>query len=137
MSDNLNGTDVLLLVNVGTEVSPSYVEVGSQRDATIDESNAEIDFSSKEGREARVAAGRYGSTITLEALYVPDDEAYLALKNAQRAGDAILVRVSELGVEMEEADAVITGFTRNFPDQDASTCSIGLTIDGAWRTVGS
>jgi TP901-1 family phage major tail protein len=137
MSDKINGTDVLLLVNTGTEESPSYVAVGSQRDASIDETNQEIDFSSKDAREARVAAGRYASTITLDALYVPDDEAYLALKEAQRAGEAILVRVSELAVETEEADAIITGFTRNFPDQAESTCAIALTVDGAWRAVGS
>jgi predicted secreted protein len=133
----MNGTDVLILVNTGTEVSPVYTAVGSQRGASLSETNDEIDISSKDSRAGRYLAGRYGSTLSLDGLYVPSNVAYLALKTAQRAGDAILVRIEEEGVEVEEASAIITDMSTDFPDQDAATISIDLRIDGEWAAVGS
>ena len=133
----MNGTDVLILVNTGTEGAPVYTAVGSQRGASLSETNDEIDISSKDSRAGRYLAGRYGSTLSLDALYVPSNLAYLALKMAQRAGDAILVRVSEEAVETEEASAIITDMSTDFPDQEAATISIDLRIDGEWAAVGS
>ena len=40
-----NGSDLILLVNTGTPLSPVYEAVGCQRDATIDEATASIDTS--------------------------------------------------------------------------------------------
>ena len=133
----MNGTDVLVLVNTGTEVSPVYTAVGSQRDASLDETNDEIDISSKDGRAGRYLAGRYGATMSLEALYVPDSVGYLALKSAMRDGTLIKVRISEDAVETEEADAIVTGLSSGYPDQGEATVSIDLRIDGEWVVVGS
>ena len=133
----MNGTDVLILVNTGTEVSPVYTAVGSQRDASLDETNDEIDISSKDGRAGRYLAGRYGATMSLEALYVPDSVGYLALKSAMRDGTLIKVRISEDAVETEEADAIVTGLSSGYPDQGEATVSIDLRIDGEWVVVGS
>ena len=127
--DAMNGTDVLILIE--------GVAVGSQRNATIAETTAEIDASSKEMREMRVLPGRYGSTITLDALYLPDDAAYLSLQSAMRNGTFVTVRVSEDAVEVEEAEAIVTALNRAAPDQDVATASITLRIDGAWAAVGS
>lgn len=135
--DGMNGSDVLILLNVGTDADPDYVVLGSQRNCTIAETTAEIDRSSKESRAMRVLPGRYGSTITLDALYVPDDEAYLELQSADRNGTFVVVRVSEDGVETEEADAIVTNLTRTAPDQDVATVSCTLRIDGEWAAVGS
>jgi TP901-1 family phage major tail protein len=133
----VNGTDILILVNTGTDQSPTYTAVGSQRGATLDETNEEIDMSSKDSRAGRVIAGRYGSTISLDGLYVPSNAAYQALVTASRAGNLIKIRVSEEGTETEEADALITTMSKEAPDQDAAVISIELTIDGEWETVGS
>ena len=133
----MNGTDVLLLVNTGTAVSPVYEVVGSQRGLTRDETTAEIDISSKEERAMRVLPGRYGSTMSLEALYVPDDDAFLSLQSAMRNGELILVRISEDGTEVEEADALITSLSESYPDQAEATISVSLRIDGDWVVVGS
>ena len=133
----MNGTDVLLLVNTGTPSVPSYEAVGSQRDVTFDETTEEIDVSSKDGRAKRVLAGRYGSTVSLDALYVPTDDAYLALRDAMRDGDLILVALENDGVTEETADALVTSLSRNFPDQAEGTVSISLTIDGEWTEVGT
>lgn len=119
----INGADVL--ISIGANV------LGSQRDATIEQTTEEIDESSKTSRNKKVAAGRYGSTISLEALYVPTDTAYLALRTAMRAGTTVTVSRAGGGVT-ESASAIITSLSEGFPDQDGATVSISLTIDGAW-----
>ncbi len=132
-----NGADILLMVNVGTEAMPQYLAVGSQRDFSREETTEEIDASSKDSRAARVIAGRYGSTISLEALYVPTDEGYLALRDAMRNGDLIKVRISDENTPTEEADALITSLSEEYPDQAEATVSCDLTIDGEWAEAGS
>src|SRR4030042_4056480 len=94
----MNGTDLLLLVNTGVSPIVQYEAVGSQRDAPIDEATATIDVSSKDSRAQRVLPGRYSSTISLDALYVPSDQAFMALKAANRDGEMILIAREEAGV---------------------------------------
>lgn len=131
----ISGSDVLLLANTGTDVAPVWTVVGSQRNVSFEETNEEIDVSSKDSRAMRVLAGRYGATATLEALYVPSDAAYQALKTAARNGDPIKIRRREIGTDTEEASAIITTLSGEFPDQDAGTISVELRIDGAWTAV--
>ena len=133
----MNGTDVLLLVNTGTELVPSYEAVGSQRDVSFEETTEEIDVSSKDSRAKRVLPGRYGATISLDALYVPSDSAYGKLKNAMRNGTLIMVAKEVDDVTIETASALITSMSEADPDQAESTISISLTLDGEWTVVGS
>ena len=122
----MNGADILIWIEGNM--------VGSQRDVTIDETTAEIDMSSKDARERRVIAGRYSANISLDALYVPSDTAYIALKAAMRDGTLVEVVRIEEGSVLESANAVVTSLSEKGPDQDAATVSIGLAIDGAWVT---
>ena len=133
----MNGTDVLLLVNTGTAAVPVYEAVGSQRDVNFDEATEEIDVSSKDSRAKRVLPGRYSANLSLDALYVPTDDAYLALQSAMRDGDLILVAREEEETTTETATALITSLSESFPDQGEATISISLTIDGEWTEVGS
>jgi predicted secreted protein len=133
----MNGTDLLILANTGTPEVPVYAAVGCQRDATIDEATATIDVSCKDSRAQRVLPGRYSSTLSLDALYVPDDAAYLALQTANRDGELILVAKEIAGVVTETASAKIDTMSESFPDQGEATISISLTIDGFWEAVGS
>lgn len=133
----MNGTDILLLANTGTNLSPSFEVVGSQRDVTFEETTDEIDVSSKDAREKRVLAGRYSSTVSLDALYVPSDNAYLALKDAMRNGNLIKIVRQESGVAVEGANALVTSLSEAGPDQGEATISISLTIDGAWYEYGT
>lgn len=133
----MNGTDLLLLANTGTPSVPVYEAVGSQRDCTIEESSDTIDFSSKTSRAQRVRPGRYSSTISLDALYVPTDDAYLALKAANRNGTLILVAREESGTVTETVSAKIDSISESFPDQGEATISVSLTVDGFWTEVGS
>jgi TP901-1 family phage major tail protein len=132
-----NGTDFLLLVNTGTEEIPVYEAVGSQRDATVEETTDTIDISSKDSRAMRVLPGRYASSISLGALYVPDNDAYLALKSANRNGDLILVARQNQGVVTEIVSAKIDSISQAFPDQQEATIAVTLTVDGFWTEVSS
>jgi len=133
----LNGADVLLLANTGTSVAPVWTAVGSQRGVKFSESVNPIDASSKDGSRRRVLGGRYEASLSLDALYVPDDAAFLALQSAFRNRQLILVRREEEGVEIEEAEALISKMDSDFPDQDVSTIAIDLQVDDDWRVVGS
>ena len=123
----MNGTDVL--VKIGNDI------IGSQRDCTFGEKNAEIDMSSKDGRAKKVLAGRYTADITMDSLYVPNDNAYLALKSALRNGTMVTVVRQEEGSDLEEAQAIVTDLSEKAPDQAAATVSIALSIDGEWSVT--
>jgi len=133
----MNGADLLLLVNTGTPSVPSYEAVGCQRDATIEETSDTIDNSCKDSRAQRVEPGRYSSTVSLDAVYVSSDAGYLALRDANRNGDLILIARQEEDVVVETATAKVDSISETFPDQAESTISISLTLDGFWVEVGS
>lgn len=120
----MNGTDVLLMVDGDV--------VGSQRGVTFEETTAEVDYSNKDQREMIVGAGRYGSTVTLDALYVPTDNGYERLKAAKRNGSLITVIRQEDGTVLESASALVTSMSEAFPDQEAATIAVALRISGAW-----
>lgn len=128
----MNGKEILILVEVTSGV---YAAVASQTNASISESNEVIDQSSKDARERSVAAGRYSATVNFDALYVPSNAAFLALKAAMRAGTAINLREQVSGTAVESASAIITDMTRNYPDQDNATISLTAAIDGAISAV--
>lgn len=133
----MNGTDVLLLVNIGTAAVPAYQAVGSQRDVTFDEATEEIDVSSKDSRAKRVLPGRYSATLSLDALYVWTDDGYHALRDAMRDGELILVAREDDSTTIETADALITSLSESFPDQGEGAISISMTIDGFWTELES
>lgn len=126
MGTPISGSDVVLYVDTNP--------VGYQRDVTFEEANDVIDVSSKDERAQRVLYGKYSSTVTLEALFVPDDIAYSALKTAARQGDVVTIARYKDGAEVEHASAVVTSLSEAFPDKDGATCSVSLTIDGEWAT---
>jgi len=129
---SMNGSDILLLMNTGTEVAPVYEVLGSQRGASFTESTANRDASSKDSRAQMVEPGRYSSTVSGEALYVPTEDGYQALLDAMRDGTKILIRASEDAIEIEQASCVVNTITRNAPDQETALCTFELTVDGDW-----
>ena len=133
----INGADVLLYVNTGTADVPAYTLVGSQRDVTFDENSDEIDVSNKSSRAKRVLYGRYSAGVSLDALYVRGDGGYLALRDANRDGELILIERIEADGRDETASAMIASLSEAAPDQSDATVSISMTIDGTWTEVGS
>lgn len=129
----MNGTDTLVLVDI--DGLGDFVVVGSQRNMSVDESNAVIDESSKDARERKVSAGRYEATMSFDALFVPNTSFFQALKDALRNGTSIKIRIQEAGTAVEEVTAIITSMTREFPDQEEATISLEAAIDGAFTVL--
>jgi TP901-1 family phage major tail protein len=129
------GSDVLLHVQTGgTPAAPTLEVVACQRDVTFTENTAVIDVSCKDQREQRVLGGRYSSEITLDSLYVENDDGYQALRDAVRNGELIVVeRIQDPVLTDRYASALITSLSDRFPDQAESTLSATLVIDGPWR----
>lgn len=128
-----NGTDILLLADVAGVATV----VGSQRGSTFEETTETIDVSSKESRAMRVLPGRYASTVSLEHLYVPSDTAYEALRDANRNGTFITITRREFESDFEEASAVVTSMSGDFPDQGEAVISVELQVDGEWTALGA
>lgn len=125
----LNGTDVLVLID-GTLV-------GSQQDSSFEDTTESIDTSSKDSRARTVIPGRYSSTVSLDALYVASDTAYIALQAAMRDGTTVTIKRQEEGSEVEQATAVITSLSAEAPDQDVATVSASFDISGEWTELGT
>lgn len=131
-----NGIDYLILINTGTVAVPVWTVVGCQRDHSIDENADFIDTSCKTSNKRSGLGGRYSASLSLDAVYLFDDDAYVALQNAIRSddGDDNLVQVmqSRDGSNIEYADAIVTNISRNLPDNDVATVSMSLEITGDW-----
>ena len=128
----INGTSVLVIVNVGSEASPVWVAVGSQRSFTRNENRAEIDLSSKDSIYGEFEAGRYDSTVDLDALYVPGQQSYQTIRQALRNGLPIQLRVQEQGTDTEQANARVLTIAEEFPDQEAATTAVSFRVTGGW-----
>ena len=135
MSDVIIGTSVLLLANTGSAATPNFVVVAHQRGMDMNSTRETIDASSKDQPDQVVAPGRLSGDVTVDGLYVPNDTAYQALRDAHEAGAYIKVREQEAGVATREADALVTSLGASHPDQGASTISIGLQISGGWTNI--
>ncbi|NIU01083.1 MAG: phage major tail protein, TP901-1 family [Nitrosopumilaceae archaeon] len=125
----MNGKDVLILVD--TDGAGTFAAVASQTNASISETNALIDESSKDARERKVSAGRYEAVYSFESLFISSDAGFQALRAALRNGTKIKLREQESGVAKEEVNAVITDMSREFPDQDNVTISLEAAVDGS------
>lgn len=136
-TDRMNGNDVLMLVNTGTPESPVYAELTGQRDMSMGRTRPWIDLGAK-GDDVEVGSvGRRSYPLTVDVIYDPTDTAYLALVAAFEAKETILVRRSELGIDVEEAEAHILDMTMKAPQEAASVVAVQLRVTGGWSVVGS
>lgn len=136
MAIGRNGTDVLILARTSAVgVTPEvFTAIGSQRDASISESNDTIDHSSKDMRAEQSRPGRYSATVECESLWLPSDAALSALRAACRNGTMTKVRRSDtaVGGVVEEAEAWLESLDTEFPDQGEATVSITAHVSGVW-----
>jgi hypothetical protein len=134
MANEINGADVL--VQIRTSTGPDvFSDVGSQRNATFEETTDAIDKSSKLSRNAGHMPGRYRTRVTCDALFVTSDTAFAALKTAMRTGVVVRVQRKKSGSAVEYADAVVTRLSETFPDQEAATVAAEFVVDGAWSAA--
>lgn len=134
----INGADVVLVVN--------GVQIPAQRSASQTEKVATIDMSSKDSPAMRRAPGRYDTSMSLTALYLPGASGFDSLRTAFRDRQYIDVVRSEPSTQqswpagwvasgVETASCIITDMSPQFPDQDASTISLTIEADGGWTKL--
>lgn len=129
----IDGKSVLLAVNTGTASNPIWTLIGEQTGLDLNETLSEVDVGSKDG--PAFLPGRYGATGELGAFYLPSSAEYDLLKQAVRNGSKVKLQVQESGVAKEEAEAIVTNFSRSFPNEGGATISVSFRIDGTWVTV--
>lgn len=130
----MNGANILIY--------SGSVALGSQRDVTFEESNDTIDVSSKGERAKNVLPGRYSSSITCDALYVPSDTVYGLLQDACRDGTLLTIQRYEDSTPdgavpgtptlLESASCIVTKLTTKAPDQAEAVISATFEVDGTW-----
>lgn len=127
----INGADVLVYLDTGDSVE-NWVVVGGQRDVSFNEDIALVDISHKlSGSYGEFLPGRITGTLTLDAVWIPNDAALVALKNATRNRTTVkLQRYYQAAIE--EADFVITSKAETFPDQAEGSVSLTFQQSGAW-----
>ena len=82
--------------------------------------------------EQSCIAGARSETIALNNLYIPNDTAFLALRNAWKANTSIIVERQESGAVIEYATALISQMTEDFKMAAAGTVAVTLQVSGGW-----
>lgn len=127
----INGADVLIYLDTGDSVE-NWVVVGGQRDVSINEDIALVNISHKlSGAYGEFLPGRITGTMTLDAVWIPNNAALTALKNATRSRTLVRLQRYYLAA-VEEAEFVITSKAESFPDQAEGTVSLNFQQSGAW-----
>lgn len=128
----INGSDVVVLLNMGSVVSPNYQAIGCQRDCNFEEASESIDYSCKVSRAQRVDYGRLSGSISLDLLFSISRSDLAALKAANRNGEMIQLSRQESGIEKARYTAKIDSLSENYPDYAESVVSLAVTIDGLY-----
>jgi TP901-1 family phage major tail protein len=128
----VKGVDILLYANTGTDSEPSWTVVGGQQNATLSEERETIETSNKgsDGEAREFESGFFEWKIEADGIYVPNDTAYLAIKNAIRNGTKMKVRIKEDSTYTQEGYVLVTSRELDAPWDDATTYSIELQGTG-------
>lgn len=128
----MNGAQVLVLVQTGSDV---WTPVAEQTGLSSEESRNLIEAAAKGDDHMKHLYGRMSSTVELEALYVPDDTAMQAIRDALLNKTEVILRRSENGTDVEEAVAKVESISSEWPDEDNSTVSVTFQLQEPWRPV--
>jgi TP901-1 family phage major tail protein len=134
-SKGMDGASVLVLVNLGDDVNPNWVAVAEQTSLSTETSRNLIEATSKDSDHTKWIYGKQDDTVSLESLYVPDDTAFKAIEDALKNKETIILRRSENGEDVEEATAFVSQISKEWPDNDTSTCSVDFQLDEPWTLV--
>lgn len=134
-SKGIDGASVLLMVNMGDDETPNWTAVAEQTGLSTENSRNLIEASSKDSDHTKWIYGKQDGTVTLESLYVPNDAAFKAIEEAMNNKEIVILRRTENGEDIEEATALVSTISKEWPDNDASTCSAEFQLDEPWTPV--
>ena len=75
--------------------------------------------------------------VSEEVGLLADDQAMKAIRDAKKNREMVILRRSENGTEVEEAEALIETISYEWPDNDNSTVSVDFQLNEAWQEVSS
>lgn len=136
-SKGIDGASVLLMVNMGDDETPNWTAVAEQTGLSTENSRNLIEASSKDSDHTKWIYGKQDGTVTLESLYVPNDAAFKAIEEAMNNKEVVILRRTENGEDIEEATALVSTISKEWPDNDASTCSAEFQLDEPWTPISS
>lgn len=136
-SKGIDGASVLLMVNLGDDETPNWTAVAEQTGLSTENSRNLIEASSKDSDHTKWIYGKQDGTVTLESLYVPNDAAFKAIEEAMNNKEIVILRRTENGEDIEEATALVSTISKEWPDNDASTCSAEFQLDEPWTPISS
>lgn len=141
----VSGNFVLISVEDGTIATAGTSEavIGHQTNVVFNETLSTFDISSKDNAGSTITkAGRYGASVTCDALYIDNDTALGYLRDAVRNRTQVKVtrRDNTSGTDADsgtladfkECDAWVTSLSETFPMDGAGTISVSFQVDGNW-----
>lgn len=131
----LDGAKVLVMVNTGTDVSPTWTAVGEQTELSAESTVNLIEVTSKDDGHTKWLYGVSDDTVTLSSMYVPDDAAMEALRTAKKNKATVIIRRTLDGTAIEEAEALIESISDTWPNNDASTTEVSFQLNEEWHEV--
>lgn len=136
MTTAVAGASVLVYVDVSATETPDYKAVACQTNAAINLSNTMIDMSCKNAADNEYAYGRGDATLTLDSLFVLEDDGLDALIKAADEKKPVICQAKKIGSTIvKQAEFLISGYTLTFPDNDRSTVSMTLQRTGSWEEI--
>jgi len=126
-----DGASVLLLVNVGGVPTA----IAEQTGLTATTEREMIEATHKQNDHTKFLYGKRDDTLTLESLYIANDAGMNELRRAYGAKESVILRRSDDGVHVEQAEALITSIEDDWPDNDTSTISVEFQLNEAWTTL--
>lgn len=128
----MKGVDILIMVNTGTDVAPTWTAAGGQRGATLSETNDTVEMTHKASGGYKEYDYGYGDwTISCDGVYISDDAVHKKLVDAMRQRQKIKVRWSEAGTAVYEGDCLVTSRDLEGPYDGEATYSMELQGSGA------
>ncbi|PKO97073.1 MAG: hypothetical protein CVU12_02045 [Bacteroidetes bacterium HGW-Bacteroidetes-7] len=133
--DIINGSDILVHVNIGTEEVPSWKPVAHQTACSVSNASTTKERTTKASGlwKGKKVTG-LSTTIKCDALASYDaDGGYAKLHSLWLAANEVLIRyalVDTAGKDYYEGKFVITALEKNDPAQDDSTMSITFENSG-------
>lgn len=141
------GLDCKIYHNTGNYASPTWSEITSAMDVTLNLSAAEADASSRASNWRQTLTALLDGSVDFDIVADNTDTAYEALRDAFLNRTAIDMAIMDgpiatNGSEGLRAEMSVVNFTRNEPLEDTMTVSVSVKPaptgnDPAWMEVGS
>lgn len=127
----VKGVDILILVE-DPITSGTFIEVGGQRGATLSETNETLETTNKGSGGYKEYEYSFGDwTISADGVYITGDAGYVALVDALRNKQKVVVQWTEAGTQVYEGTALVTSRELEGPYDAEATYSLELQGSGA------